>query len=111
MQRRVDGAPLGQQLRQHLGAGRREAIEPFVAPAFLAPFAVEQSLAFEAAQQRIEGALVDLEALIGEELAQGVAVLLRPQRRQHGHRQAAAPELEAEVLKQRRIHAFLPCDT
>ena len=45
----------------------RELVEAFLAAAFLAPFAGQQLLGLEAAQQGIKRALIDVEAEIDEE--------------------------------------------
>src|SRR5262249_33073114 len=60
----------------------------------------QQSLIFEAPQQRIERTLVDIHADVGERLAECVAVLLVAQLRQRGDDQHAAPKLDAEVFEQ-----------
>ena len=99
IQRRVDASPFGEQLRQHLRASLRQPVEAFIALRVLPPLADQEPLGFEPAQQRVQRAFVHCQPVLGEQLAEGVAVPLLPQRRQHGHREAAAPELEAEVLK------------
>ena len=47
---------------------------------------------------------VDVQPLFGEQLAERVAVLLSPQRRQHRNDEAAAAQFEAKVVKQRWVH-------
>ena len=72
----VDGCPLDEQLLEGGGAVGREAVEALVALFFLAPFAGQQALRLQAAEQRVEGALLNVDPDIGERLAQGVAVVL-----------------------------------
>lgn len=98
-QRGIDSAPFRQQLLQDAGARLRAAVEALVALPLLPPLADEEALRFETAQQRIEGALVDLEAVIREQLAERVAVLLGLEGRQDGQHEAPAPELQAEVVE------------
>ena len=95
----VDAPPLDDEQRQHLQAHAREAVEALVALGFFAPLADEQALCFQPAEQRIERALVDDEAVFGEEFAQRVSVLFRAKRREDGDRQAAPPDLEPEVVE------------
>src|SRR5688572_554979 len=83
VERLVDALPFSEQLLENLPALWRQLVETLVAPAFLAPFAGEEILALETAQQGIQRALVDIETQIGERLAQRVAVVFRPQLRQH----------------------------
>ena len=75
-----------------------KAVEALGALVLLAPFAGQKALGLQPAQHRIEGALVDLQARVRQHLAQGVAVALDRQGREHGQDQAAAPQLEAELL-------------
>src|ERR1700722_12182581 len=96
VERVVDAAPFVQKQREDFGAAGREAIKTFVALIFFAPLAEQQALRFEAAQQRIERAFVDNQAVVLERLAQCVAVLLGPQLRQNGDDQAAATKFEAQ---------------
>src|SRR5690348_11590079 len=79
VQRVVQRAPLVQQLLQNRAALRRKPIETLLALVFLAPFARQQTLRLEPAKQRVQRAFVDLEAEVGERLAQRVAVVLRAQ--------------------------------
>src|SRR5262245_42725344 len=97
--RRIDAAPLGEQLRQHLLAVLRQAVEALVAFAFLAPLARQEPLRLEPPEQWVERAFVDREPVLAEELAQRVAVLLGAERGQHRHDQAAAAQFEAKVFK------------
>ena len=77
----------------------REAVEALLALVFLAPLAGEQALALEPAEERVEGAFVDGEALVGECLPERVAVVLVPELDEHGQHQAAPAELQPEVLE------------
>ena len=96
-------APLGRQfLRQLLALHARLVIAP--GPAVLdAPRALEQSLRFEPAEQGIEGALVYLEALVREQLLEGVAVLLVPQLDEDRQHQGAPAEFEGEAVAGRLL--------
>ena len=85
-------------------------VEAFIAPGFFAPFAGEQPLALQTAKQRVERALVHVEAVFGEELAERVAVLLRPQRGEHREHEATAAQFEPEIFKQRWIQGSIPCE-
>ena len=89
-----------EQLGEDLLAVAGEAVKPLVALVFFAPFAGEQALGFEAAQQRVERAFVDLQAAFGEGFAQGVAVVLLAKLGQHCQGQAAAAEFQAEVFEE-----------
>src|ERR1700760_4295699 len=101
MDRAVDGCPLDEQLLEGGGAGGREAVEALVALVLFTPFTDQQALGFEAAQERVEGALFNVDAVIGEGFAQGIAVVLLAELGQDGEDEAAAAELEAEVFKNR----------
>jgi len=59
VQRGVDALPFGEQRLQNGFALRGEAIKAFVAFVFFAPFADQEALGFEAAQQRVESAFVE----------------------------------------------------
>ena len=72
----ADGAPLGEQLVEDVGAFGAELVEALVALVLLAPLAGEQALGFQAAEERIEGAFLDVEAVFCEGFAEGVAVAL-----------------------------------
>ena len=77
-----------------------EAVKPLVALVFLAPLAGQQPLGLQAPQQRVERAFVDLQAALGQGLAQRVAVVLLAKLRQHCQSQAAAPQFQAKVLEE-----------
>src|ERR1035438_6587111 len=97
---RVDGVPFLKQLGEDLLAVRGEAIEPLIALFLFAPLAGQQSLGFQAPQQRVERAFVDDQAVVGQGLAQRVAVTLLAKLRQDCERQASAAEFEPKVLEQ-----------
>jgi len=69
-----------------------------------APFADQQTLALQPAQQRVQSAFVDGHPMLGQCLAQRVSVLLAPELRQHRQDQRAAPQLISEVFEQVAIH-------
>src|ERR1700744_471099 len=96
----VDGAPLAGQLAEQPRAVVGEAVEALVALVFLAPFAGEQPLALQPPQHRVERAFVDLQAGVGQLLAQRVAVALGLERPEHRQDQAAAPQLQPQLLEQ-----------
>jgi hypothetical protein len=96
--------PLGQELLQDDLALAREAVEALPALVLLAPLAGQQPLVLEPAQQRVQRALVDVQPVLGQRLAQRVAVLLGPQRGQHGQHQAAPPQLQPQVLERLGAH-------
>lgn len=100
VQRGIDALPFGEQRLQHGLAFRGEAIKAFVAFVFFAPFADEEALGFEAAQEGVESAFVDGHALVGEGLAEGVAVLLFAKHGEDGEDQGAAAEFEAKVFEE-----------
>jgi hypothetical protein len=100
VQGRVDALPFGEQRLQHGLALRREAIKAFVTLVFLAPFADEEALSFEAAEERVEGAFVDGHAEVGEGFAEGVAVVLGAEHGEYGEDQGATTKLEAEVFEE-----------
>src|SRR6185437_1953708 len=77
----------------------RKSVKPLIALFFLTPLAHQQPLAFQAPQQRIERAFVDLEAVLRERLAECVAVMLLPQLRQYSQREAAATKFKAKVFE------------
>jgi len=86
----VDAAPLGEQLVQDFRAIGRQKVEALLAFVLLAPLAGQKALGFQAAEQWVEGAFVDLQAVFGQGLAQSVAVLLAAQGRQDCQNQATA---------------------
>ena len=57
-----------------------------------------------AAEQRVERAFVDLNAMASQRLAERIAVLLGPQLRQDGDDQASAPELQPQVFEECIVH-------
>lgn len=103
-QRTVDAPPFGEQLIQHASACVREPVEALVALALFPPFTHQQTLRLQAAQQRVERALVHRQAVLGEHLAQGVAVLLAAQGREGRDDEAASSELQTEVVEDLRVH-------
>jgi len=109
VERFVDALPFGEQLFEDDFAVGREAVETLVAPVLLAPFADQEALGLEAAEQRVERAFVDGEAETGERLAQGVAVLLVFELGKHGHDEAAAAELEAKLLEEAVVALSAVC--
>ncbi len=88
---------------EDLAAVLGEFVEAFLAVVFLAPFAVEETLGFEAAKKRVKGAFVDLDAEAGEILAQGVAVMLAPELGEDRDDEETAAELEAEIIEKIRV--------
>jgi hypothetical protein len=100
VQRGIDALPFGEQRLQHGLAFGGEAIKAFVALVFFAPFAKEKTLGFEAAQKRVQGAFIDGHALVGEGLAEGVAILLFAKHGEDGEDQRAATKFEAEVFEE-----------
>src|SRR4029079_3541508 len=64
------------------------------------PFAGQQPLRFEAAEQRVECAFLDPKAGIVEHLAKRVAVALHAKRGEDREPERAAPQLHLELLVQ-----------
>jgi len=95
----VDAVPLGEELGEDGFAGEGELVEALVALVFFAPLAGEEALGFEAAEEGVEGAFFDGEALVGESFAEGVAVVLSTELGEDGEDEAAAAELEAEGVE------------
>jgi hypothetical protein len=95
----VDGFPLYEELLERGGAGGREAVEALVALVLFAPFAEEQALGFKATQERIKGALFNVDAVVGEGLTKGIAVVLLAKLGKDGENEAAAAELKVEILE------------
>src|SRR5208337_2966715 len=89
-----------EQLAEYLLAVAGEAVEPLVALVFLAPFAGQQPLGLQAPQQWIERAFVDLQATLGQYLAQRIAVVLLAKLHQHRQSQATATKFQTKVLKE-----------
>src|SRR6185312_9845704 len=104
LERRVDAFPLGRELLQDQLAVGGQTIETLIALLFLAPFADQQALALQPAQQRIQSAFIDLHALLGKRFAQGVAIAFVPQFSQHRQDQAAAPEFKPQVFENFGVH-------
>src|ERR1700729_2428553 len=100
IQRYVDAFPFVQQLLENLLADRRQAIEALVALIFFAPLTYQQALGFQAAQERVERTFVDSQAVVGQGLAQGVAILFGSEWSQDCNDQAPAAELQLQVLEQ-----------
>jgi hypothetical protein len=96
----VDGVPFGEELGEDGFAFGGEAVEAFVALVFFAPLAGEELLGFEAAEEGVEGAFLDGEALVGEGFAEGVAVVLGAELGEDGDDEAAAAEFEAEGVEE-----------
>ena len=92
--------PLLQQPGKDLPAIARKAVEPLVALFFLAPLAYEQALGFQAPQQRIERAFVDVQAALCERLAQRVSLILLVKLGKHRQGQAAAAKFQAKVFEE-----------
>ena len=88
-----------EQRGERVGAVDREAVEALGALGLLAPFADQQALRFEPAQQRIERAFVDQQPGILERLAQRIAVAFLAQRPEHGEHQRPPPKLDAQFLE------------
>src|SRR5688572_8069988 len=99
VERCVDGLPFLAEPVEHPFAVGREAIKALGPPLLLAPFAGQETLAFEAPQERVEGVLLDVEAELEQRLAEGVAVVLFTKLCEHRDDHAAASELETEVLE------------
>jgi hypothetical protein len=99
VERRIDGFPFGQKLFQDLFAFGGERIEALVALFFFTPFANQQALGLQAAEQGVEGAFVDGHAMLGEGFTEGVAVLLGAELGEHGEDERAAAKFEPEVLE------------
>jgi hypothetical protein len=95
----VNGFPLYEQLFERGGADRREAVEALVALVLFAPFAEKEALGFESTEERIQGALLDVDAMVGERLAERVAVVLLMELSKDGQDKAAAAELEPEIFE------------
>jgi hypothetical protein len=58
----VQLAPLFDEQFQHFFAKSGNPVEPFPAIVFMAPLALEQTLLFQAPDQRIQGALINFQA-------------------------------------------------
>src|SRR6476646_5969394 len=95
----VDGAPFRAQLPQDAYPFRGQLVETLLALVLLTPLAGEEPLGLEAPEQGIEGALVDGQAVVGEGLAQGVAVLLAPEFGQHCQDQRTPAQLQPQVFE------------
>src|SRR3954471_3537334 len=95
----VDFVELGEELFQDLAAFAGEFVKAFLAVVFLAPFALEEALAFETAEEGIKGAFVDLDAEFGELLSEGVAIMFAAELGEDGDNEKAAAKLEAETGK------------
>jgi hypothetical protein len=100
----VDALPFGQQLGEDGFAFGREEVEALVAFFVLAPFAGQQALGFESAEEGVEGAFVDVHALLGEGFAEGVTVLLGTEGGEDGENEAAAAEFQAKVVEGIGVH-------
>ncbi len=86
--RRQDGLAVG-----------RQSVEALLALVLLAPRAVQQALALQAPQERVERVLLDVHPLLPERLAQRIAVVLGPQAGQDGDDERATTQLQAQVLQ------------
>ena len=99
VKRVVDDVPFGEELAEGGFALGGEAVEALVALIFFAPFAGEEALGFEAAEEGVESAFLDGEALVGEGFAEGVAVVLGTELGEDGDDEAAAAEFKAEGVE------------
>src|SRR6266851_2017045 len=106
LQRRIQAVPFLEQLLEDARPVLRKAIKPFVALVFLAPFAFQQALGFQPTQQRIQGALFDLHALVRQRLAQRIAVMLFAKLRQHRNDQRPAAEFHPQVFEKVGVREF-----
>ena len=102
-ERSVDLVQLAQELFEDVATVLGKFVEALLAVVFLAPFALEEALAFEAAKKGVEGAFIDLDAEAGEILAQGIAVMFAPELGQDRDDEKAATELEPEMIEKVRI--------
>ena len=95
----IDAAPLGEQQVEDLSTAGGEEVKTLFALFFLTPLAGQKSLGFQAAQEGIKRAFINLQAVLGEGFAQRVTVLFTAQGRQNRQHQATTAEFEAKVLK------------
>ena len=65
----------------------------------MAPFALEQTLFFQAPDQRIQGALVNIQPLAADLFSQGIALVLFTQLGQYGQGKAAAAQFQSQLFK------------
>jgi hypothetical protein len=100
----VERVPFRKQLFENLFSVGGKAVEALVAFLVFAPFADQEGLGLEAAQQGIERAFVDLKTVLGEFFAEGVSILLCAQSGEDGEHQTAAAEFQPEVLEGFRVH-------
>ena len=100
IERRVENLPFGEEFFQDLGSEWRKFVEAFVALVRLAPFAEEETLRFQTAEEWVEGALFDCHATVSQDFAEGVAVLLGTKAREDGEDERAAAKLQAEVFEE-----------
>jgi len=88
-----------EQRGECVGAVDRQAVEALGALGLLAPFADQQALRFEPAQQRIKRAFVDQQPGILERLAQRIAIALLAQCPEHSEHQRPPPEFDAQLFE------------
>ena len=98
--RRIYAAPFFEKLVEDVCAAGRKAIEALVTLVFLAPFACEEPLGFEAAEERVEGAFVDDQSIVGKGFSEGVAVLFRLELGEDSDDEAAAAQFEAQGVEE-----------
>src|SRR6266446_10522543 len=100
VQGRINALPLCEQaLQNHLAVGG-EAVKPFVALVFFAPFAEEQPLALEPAEKRIQGAFIDGDTQVAKRFAERVTVVLFTEGGEDGENQRAAAQLQPQVFEE-----------
>src|SRR6266849_361738 len=99
VQRRINTLPFGEKLFEHQLAVSGQNVKALVALILFAPFAHQQALGLQAAQERIESAFVNLHAMLAQRLAKCVAVLLGAELRETRQDQRAAAQLHANVLE------------
>src|ERR1700689_3323842 len=107
--RRVDALPLRQKLLKNQLSVPRQRVKALVTLIFLAPLADQETLSFQSAKQRIEGAFINGHPMFSERLAQGVAVLFRAQLGQHRKDQRPAPQLGPEILEDVGVAGHILC--
>src|SRR5262245_57927037 len=90
----VEPLPLGGQLAHDAAPGGGQLVEALLPLVFLAPFADEEPLALEAAEERVERAFVHRQVALGERLAERVAVVLAAELAEDAEDQPAAPQLQ-----------------
>src|SRR6185437_8815858 len=80
-----------------------EALVPLI---FFPPLASQQPLGFQPAEQRVQSAFIDLQAMGSQRLSQCVTVMLLMKLGQHRENQTSPAQFEAKIFEEIGVHGL-----